>query len=627
MLREISRKTDRLSNRFTGERRRSACGRAFRFNRIGFVLLLIIGGVVSARAAAPAPIAMPRPPRSQAARMAPRYPATVVGQWVYATVSAPRGVTVAFFGQGGKEHAFAAPGTVGLRAWRRFPFVLHGIADTERSYYGTVEVLYAHRYPKGAEPADLAIPIHFDDQDVRSLRYGRMVTKYLVMEDPRFALPEAAGPNGIVVHDVSISGAALDLARQLGKITMVVRIGDRIPTRAELASVREPDSILLARRVRVSDATGAERISRAYYVGADTGARPIRPVGFSRRGRRPARRRAPCGPQCGPYGCDVCSNQSPPMLPPMGDGPAIDYREAYLCDGGDSGLKAWSDKAGALLNIEPGDTVASYTDNLGAKRIAESNQACVYAPRYAEVRLMRAVEGFNSRRLARAVAVDQVKSGYSQLWRNAASTGSGSLEAVGSRMRASGFDSDSAPVGFSEITLLEGAERITQWSMMDGAIGPIRTDGATQPLVASKVVIAHLFTSDQHAQILGRILGTGELVEFKLRKEVVADLPPIEKPSILRLVKRATVANAPVGGEVGFEITYVNTGDRAIANVAVVDSLPPRLEYVPQSAQSSRKAIFSAQANDSGSETLRWELEAPLGPRETGTVRFMTRVR
>ncbi|MCE9547250.1 MAG: DUF11 domain-containing protein, partial [Planctomycetia bacterium] len=64
-----------------------------------------------------------------------------------------------------------------------------------------------------------------------------------------------------------------------------------------------------------------------------------------------------------------------------------------------------------------------------------------------------------------------------------------------------------------------------------------------------------------------------------------------------------------------------------IGNVTIVDNLTTRLEYVPDSATSSRKATFSTQDNDVDSLVLRWEISEPLQPGEGGTLRFKCRLR
>ena len=64
-----------------------------------------------------------------------------------------------------------------------------------------------------------------------------------------------------------------------------------------------------------------------------------------------------------------------------------------------------------------------------------------------------------------------------------------------------------------------------------------------------------------------------------------------------------------------------------MTDVAVCDSLSPRLEYVPGSAAADRDAVFTVQPNEAGSMILRWEISGRLLPGQGGVVRFKARVR
>ena len=71
----------------------------------------------------------------------------------------------------------------------------------------------------------------------------------------------------------------------------------------------------------------------------------------------------------------------------------------------------------------------------------------------------------------------------------------------------------------------------------------------------------------------------------------------------------------------------MNTGNRAISDVVVSDSLSGRLEYVPGSAKTDRNAVFTMQMNEAGSVVLRWEVGGRLLPGQTGLISFQARVR
>ena len=103
-----------------------------------------------------------------------------------------------------------------------------------------------------------------------------------------------------------------------------------------------------------------------------------------------------------------------------------------------------------------------------------------------------------------------------------------------------------------------------------------------------------------------------------------APIPP-DKPLVV--VKCADRGAAQVGDEVTFSIRYSNVGGRAMTDVAVSDSLSPRLEYVEGSAEADRDAVFTIQPNEAGSSVLRWEISGRLLPGQSGRVRFKVRVR
>ena len=61
--------------------------------------------------------------------------------------------------------------------------------------------------------------------------------------------------------------------------------------------------------------------------------------------------------------------------------------------------------------------------------------------------------------------------------------------------------------------------------------------------------------------------------------------------------------------------------------MTIVDNLTTRLEYMNDSAKSSRRADFYSERNEAESLVLRWEITDPLEPGEGGVVRFKCRVR
>jgi uncharacterized repeat protein (TIGR01451 family) len=95
----------------------------------------------------------------------------------------------------------------------------------------------------------------------------------------------------------------------------------------------------------------------------------------------------------------------------------------------------------------------------------------------------------------------------------------------------------------------------------------------------------------------------------------------------LRLIKVASTPFAEPGDEVTFTLRFDNVGNQPIGNVAILDSLNTRLEYIPNSAQCSLDARFTTQPNEGDSVVVRCELANPLPPGKGGVLRFACRVR
>jgi uncharacterized repeat protein (TIGR01451 family) len=95
----------------------------------------------------------------------------------------------------------------------------------------------------------------------------------------------------------------------------------------------------------------------------------------------------------------------------------------------------------------------------------------------------------------------------------------------------------------------------------------------------------------------------------------------------LTLCKRAGSDTARTGEELDFTIFMLNSGDRALDDIVLVDALPERLELIPTSPASSLPADFTTDRADDGAVVLRWRIKATLQPGESGFVRFRTLVR
>jgi uncharacterized repeat protein (TIGR01451 family) len=299
--------------------------------------------------------------------------------------------------------------------------------------------------------------------------------------------------------------------------------------------------------------------------------------------------------------------------------------EEFLFDGGDTapGVVVRQDWRVDGLNLE--DTVAHFDTLDGRTLVTPSNRVCLYAPRFASVRRVDNVyEGEQHERAGRAS-------------QNLALVGFEERLPVGEHMQPVQPIGD---VGTKRVTIYEQKDRglrieqvLVPIAIQDRVkpyenflyikLGVI--EEAEKPFIAKAAQAAIVWTKDQAVQILmeGR-RAQAEVGTQRPQIEYRVDLP--NNPRLL-LCKIASEPTAAPGEEVDFTIRFDNTGDVVIGNVTIIDSLTTRLEYVPNSAQSSVKANFSTSVNEGDSTTLRWEILEPLKPGDGGLVRFKTIVR
>jgi uncharacterized repeat protein (TIGR01451 family) len=258
--------------------------------------------------------------------------------------------------------------------------------------------------------------------------------------------------------------------------------------------------------------------------------------------------------------------------PKLGPKPA---EEECLRDGGDHGTPAGFDREGHLRGVDPADTVAEYKDNHGGRHVAVSNPVCICVPRFAALRTTVIPAGYD-------VTIQPVRTQMAERevvlkgrTPSVQTKATVALEVVRARERANEAESG---IGTLNLTHVQGLTTVS---------GRMR----------ERVV-------------------TGSLVE---------KCPAPERPLVL--TKCADKQAAQIGEIVTFTLRYSNRGGQPINDVAVVDSLTGRLEYVAGSSQSDRAALFTMQDNEAGSTLLRWEIGTPLLPGQTGEIKFQARVR
>jgi uncharacterized repeat protein (TIGR01451 family) len=249
--------------------------------------------------------------------------------------------------------------------------------------------------------------------------------------------------------------------------------------------------------------------------------------------------------------------------------------EECLKDGGDAPPLAGFGPGGRLAGVGPADTVAEYKDKKGTRRIAVSNEICICVPRFGVVRAVVLPSGYD--------IVTSLQRSEIVLVR----------ETIRTRVPPQ------VALQQEQLVAMVGRERPTEALVQQGVID-----------------ISQLWGT---VQVVGRIEG----------REIIGTLcEKVEKPACpLLLRKWADKHTAQLGDVVTIFLQYSNPGGQPISDVAVVDSLTTRLEYVMGSQKSDRAALFSLQENEAGSVKLRWEVRGQLLPGHSGLISFQVRVR
>ncbi|MGL4511730.1 MAG: hypothetical protein ACRCT8_01455 [Lacipirellulaceae bacterium] len=312
-------------------------------------------------------------------------------------------------------------------------------------------------------------------------------------------------------------------------------------------------------------------------------------------------------------GCQVCS----------ADGLRGPWDE-YLCDGGDGAPRAHTVTDGALRGLEQEDTVATYQTRQGETLVTPSSRVCIYAPRFASVRQVVQPMGAEQRMFVDALGDTFTPALAAD--RQPPSTG---LQNIALHERVLPL-----PPGLLLDREQPGAAiRLQQTADAIGLVGPyanLSILSVGQYINAEKAVIAN------HS--IAAITWTGEqAVQVTLSSQMASAVYLPTQPGVLygtlepssprlRLVKLASTDSAHPGDEVEFALRYDNVGDTQIDAVTITDNLTTRLEYVEGSAKSTREADFASSRSASGSLVLRWELKAPLKPKDGGVLTFKARV-
>lgn len=470
-------------------------------------------------------------------------------------------------------------GTFGMRVGVSYQLKVSNLPEQPGvALYPTVQLVgHLHR-PPNIDPGKypIRIPLRLDDFDDVMTR-GQLVTQVVYLEDPEQAIPVSMPRDEVPIVDLSPVEDPLKVAPALGRVMAVVRVGARMPTPEDLTGTPMFNM-------------GSARCPFVTPEGAGCA--------------------LPCGP---PPRCEAPA-PGQPWVP----------KDEYLCDGGDHRDPASFSGDGSLRGIDPRDAILRFDDHRRS-RILPTNTVCIYAPRFASVRSTLGANEAN--RVEILKGADQLQQQLTSLARQTPTryTENQSAELSRHRARVSGLNGRQAVNSHKELRVLHEGDAVVHINgstTVENLGLQINRQKAAQD--NGRVFLQGIKLAEGLV-VTGIAEGAREQVMAWKPQEVQAVEEPPDKPG-LAVVKQVDVAEAEPGDIVTFTITYRNMGNVPLKAVSVVDSLLPRLEYVPGSAKGPEGAVFTAGENRTGSTELRWDI-GTLAPGAAGAVSFQSKIR
>jgi len=447
---------------------------------------------------------------------------------------------------------------------------------------------HLHR-PADVDPAKYPIRVVFNQEDLDDVADGsRLVTKVVYLEDPDSAIPFRVAKDQVSSLTLNPAEEPLRVASALGRPMVIVRMGGRQPSAQDLSGEPPRDlSLDLANRF------GSTPCPFLYKDGS------------------------PCSLPCGP----LCTSApvSKPTLP----------RDEYLCDGGDRGIPASPIANGQIGGVDPRDAVVRFDIGLNKQsqpRVLPTNVVCVYAPRFAEVRIASGTIA--------SVNVESTKTNkYMQHFEKLAAqvpprklVQNQSPELARERSRASALRSQEVLGEQSNNKALAAYAAGQNIAIDEQQQKP--ENARTRQKANTHRVRARLqaIKTGESPVLTGIVESASEAVKVWGPHDMTGVETPPNLPG-LAVIKRASVTEAQPGDTVTYVIIYRNMGNTPIKSVRIVDSLLPRLEYKKGTARGPEGTQFSSLQNTVGSTELRWALPGPLAPGQQGYVSFEAIVR
>ncbi len=260
--------------------------------------------------------------------------------FTFVRVVGPFGSKTTWYPETSMALANADGETIGLRPGYSYRFELSQLGSKGKAViWPSIEVRGALIPRPNLNVMDHPIPIVFSDDEIERILSGRFMSKVYYLEDPdqAFGGPQ---PFGVPLETSAASEEeAIKEARARGRVMVILRAGERLWTRDELAHENVPGTVWAPRLMKSVPAP----ITRPNFLFA---AVPLHD----------------------------------PLL-----GPNMPTGEC-LHDGGDRGLNLGIGRENRLYGLDPSDTAFEYSTP-GGRKVVSSNRVCICVPRFAVERV------------------------------------------------------------------------------------------------------------------------------------------------------------------------------------------------------------------------------------------------
>ncbi|MFM7541472.1 MAG: hypothetical protein ACKO9Z_17605 [Planctomycetota bacterium] len=457
------------------------------------------------------------------------------------------------------------------------------------SLFPTVEVVGTIVMPPDLKPERHIAAIGWSAEELNQASAGRLLTKLLYVEYPEKAIPKTSLPENPPVTEVEPGDDLLRLA--LAKGRPVARI-----------------------------VTGSRSIDQAEFTKSAVAGTVWR-----------VDKEGPKTPSSPPWIPLIQPSLDPVLGPPCPNTEVIK-------DGGDRFPRTVIGGQGEAVGIDPEDTVAEFTPSKGPRRVVPSNRVCIYTPRFCVLAQVAGLGQMDHQTYPAGTMVSQGINGLNFKQPSLATVTETRINGLRSRQRPGGIGLTQYAGRVLKLQVLQ-AQDLVQTPManvvektiesVNDRKRPQSTVNEERLLIKTGAIGIRQLISETRALALAGTESGPKVVSSQLSpKEILTDckenLIVLDQPMVLH--KSADKSVAIPGEIVTFTLRFSNMTGKDLRDVAIVDSLSPRLEFVEGTSRSNKESIFTLQENESGSLILRWEL-GTLSAGESALVRFQAKVR